>query len=369
MQNILLMTPDPRALIKLSDFGLSKIWGDDQNLETFVGTPYTIAPDVIAVAGEFSSFSDVSSTFGQVSNTSKVSYTSKCDCWSLGVVLYQLLSGELPFEDPHLKSKIMSGNFRPMRGGQWDMVSGHATELVVDILRVNPELRPSAAEMLHAPWFLQAGEAVCEEVGRKMFGDTRSRSDCRVFLPAEHCCPSPPNTASLTPSTSSLTASTSATSSCRGEETTLVEEMNGSSPVEEVIVSNSEVEAGREMLVGNTGGAVAAEPLPLSPALQSQKEAEKRSPEFSNIRARLRPRKDRPAVVAGTATPGRTAKRKVEQEREKEEPAKRVAFLLPSKGGYAETPAKKRRRVSAAAAAVEPGFVPRRSRRFTGDGK
>jgi len=301
----------------------------------------------------------------QVPNPSKVSYTSKCDCWSLGVVLYQLLSGELPFEDPHLKSKIMSGSFRPMKGGQWDMVSGHATDLVVDILRVRPELRPSAAEMLHAPWFLQAGEAVCEEVGRKMFGDTRSRSDCRVFLPTEHCCPSPPDTASLTPSTS-------ATSSHLGEEATLVEEMNGSSTVEEVIVSNSEDEAGREMLVGNTAGAVAAEPLPLSPPQQSQKEAVERSPELSNIRARLRPRKERPPVVAGMATPGRPAKRKVEQEREKEEePAKRVAFLLPSKGGYEGMPAKKRRRVSAAAtaAAVEPGFVPRRSRRFTGDGK
>ena len=66
--------------IKLIDFGLSRKSGKSSGgLDTMVGTPYYVAPEVL-----------------------EGSYGFECDVWSLGVLLYILLSGYLPFggDDP-----------------------------------------------------------------------------------------------------------------------------------------------------------------------------------------------------------------------------------------------------------------------------
>ena len=64
--------------IKIIDFGLSKHTvrhnGADAKLATVVGTPYYLAPEVLV--GD---------------------YSKECDCWSLGVMMYVILSGYLPF--------------------------------------------------------------------------------------------------------------------------------------------------------------------------------------------------------------------------------------------------------------------------------
>jgi len=60
---------------KLIDFGLSRrISNKNSTMSTIAGTPYYMAPEVID--GD---------------------YTSMCDIWSLGVLLYVLVSGYLPF--------------------------------------------------------------------------------------------------------------------------------------------------------------------------------------------------------------------------------------------------------------------------------
>ena len=69
-----------RSLLKLADFGVSKLLSETGQMDTFVGTPYYIAPEVVRVAQRPFEW-----------------YTSKADCWSLGVLLYQLLTGERPF--------------------------------------------------------------------------------------------------------------------------------------------------------------------------------------------------------------------------------------------------------------------------------
>jgi len=61
--------------IKIIDFGLSKLYdGKSKGKETIVGTPYYVAPEVL-----------------------NGKYGVECDCWSIGVMLYIILSGLLPF--------------------------------------------------------------------------------------------------------------------------------------------------------------------------------------------------------------------------------------------------------------------------------
>ena len=61
--------------IKIIDFGTSVIFDENIKLSEYAGTPYYVAPEVIAG-----------------------SYGSKCDIWSCGVIAYILLSGEPPFD-------------------------------------------------------------------------------------------------------------------------------------------------------------------------------------------------------------------------------------------------------------------------------
>jgi calcium-dependent protein kinase len=66
----------PLTDIKIIDFGLSKIFNkrSDGSLSTVVGTCYYVAPEVL-----------------------NGDYGFECDCWSLGVILYILVSGNVPF--------------------------------------------------------------------------------------------------------------------------------------------------------------------------------------------------------------------------------------------------------------------------------
>jgi serine/threonine protein kinase len=76
LENLLLTHSDlSRAMVKLSDFGLSQLLGAGEMLRQACGTLAYCAPEVIK---------------GQ-------SYSFTCDNWSLGVVMYTMLTGEFPF--------------------------------------------------------------------------------------------------------------------------------------------------------------------------------------------------------------------------------------------------------------------------------
>lgn len=50
--------------------------------------------------------------------------------WSLGCILYSLLSGMSAFVEPNQREKIRTGSFAPMKGGVWVTVSDVAKDLV-----------------------------------------------------------------------------------------------------------------------------------------------------------------------------------------------------------------------------------------------
>jgi calcium-dependent protein kinase len=69
-----IMLTDNNNELKIIDFGVAKKSKQISELETIVGTPYYLAPEVL-----------------------QGDYGYECDCWSIGVILYVLLSGYLPF--------------------------------------------------------------------------------------------------------------------------------------------------------------------------------------------------------------------------------------------------------------------------------
>ncbi len=72
-ENILIDNKETLS-IKLIDFGTSQKFDTEEKMELILGTAYYIAPEVL-----------------------KGEYDEKCDVWSIGVILYILLSGEPPF--------------------------------------------------------------------------------------------------------------------------------------------------------------------------------------------------------------------------------------------------------------------------------
>lgn len=74
-ENVLLLNHETDTLVKLSDFGLSKIMNNDF-MTTLCGTLNYIAPEILNGA---------------------VRYNEQVDVWSLGVILYYMISTEFPF--------------------------------------------------------------------------------------------------------------------------------------------------------------------------------------------------------------------------------------------------------------------------------
>jgi 5'-AMP-activated protein kinase catalytic alpha subunit len=139
-ENLLL---DENECLKISDFGLSALYGTDQDstlLKTTCGTPNYVAPEVLADNG-YSGF--------------------EADIWSCGVILYVLLAGFLPFDEPAMSvlfRKIMKGDFHyPL----W--FSPSARELVEMILRTNPKERATIAEIKSSAWYVAGGFTEEEE--------------------------------------------------------------------------------------------------------------------------------------------------------------------------------------------------------------
>ena len=81
-------------------------------------------------------------------------YTDKCDMWSMGVVVYSLLSGRFPFygaTKQQTVEQIMTCRYQ-FPSDRWAHISGQAQNFIEKLLVSNPADRMSAAECLRHPW-------------------------------------------------------------------------------------------------------------------------------------------------------------------------------------------------------------------------
>ena len=78
-------------------------------------------------------------------------YDSKIDIFSIGIVLYTLLHGRLPFNSSNIKV-IMNKNLK-CHITYNSSISQDAKDILQQMLNPEPKLRPSTSELLHNTWF------------------------------------------------------------------------------------------------------------------------------------------------------------------------------------------------------------------------
>jgi len=132
-ENFLFVTKESieKNLLKIIDFGLSCKFEQNQVLTTKAGTPYYVAPQVLA---------------GK--------YDQQSDLWSCGVIMYVMLCGYPPFfgeTDGEVLAKVRLGNFS-FNAADWKNVSEDAKNLIRMLLKMNPRDRYTAEQALNHEW-------------------------------------------------------------------------------------------------------------------------------------------------------------------------------------------------------------------------
>ena len=141
-QNIMFAKPtkeDPNLTsLKILDFGFAKHVKSNGFTTSSRGTPRYVGPEVVFK-----------------NKHGKIEYGTSCDMWSLGVIVYELLSGWPPFPDkPTLPEyfKEMKRCSVEFPDKYFRTVSKEAKELILLLLEKKPKRRYTASQVLKHPW-------------------------------------------------------------------------------------------------------------------------------------------------------------------------------------------------------------------------
>ena len=131
-ENILL---DSDGRCKLADFGWSNFEEKNKQRETYCGTPEYLAPEMINKSG----------------------HDETVDIWSLGVLLFELLTGKTPFNFKGDRNQLYN-SIKTLKINWTDDFPPLAKDLISKILRLKPSDRLSLDQISKHPWFVQIPE-------------------------------------------------------------------------------------------------------------------------------------------------------------------------------------------------------------------
>jgi len=136
-ENLLCSGTGEDEIVKIADFGLSKIQTEEERLMTSCGTPGYVAPEVLLCE----------------------SYDQSVDMWGVGIITYILLAGYPPFydennpgDDTALFEKVINVEY-DMDDECWDDVSELAKDFIRHLLVKDPKERLTAEQALDHQWF------------------------------------------------------------------------------------------------------------------------------------------------------------------------------------------------------------------------
>ena len=131
--NIMITQPNDSGIIKIADFGLSKIISPNEIIISHAGTLNFMAPEILL----------------------GTPYNNEVDIWAIGVILFYMLSGDYPFEggsDSEIYKKITYHALQ-FNYFHWKERSDSVKNLIESCLEKNMDQRIDIYEFINHPWF------------------------------------------------------------------------------------------------------------------------------------------------------------------------------------------------------------------------
>ena len=126
-QNILVTD---NCIIKITDFGLAKECEENNLSDTICGSPIYMAPEILQ----------------------NIKYNNKADIWSIGVIFYELLTGETPYKVKQYNELIDSIKHKDIKIPSYLKISNNARDLLKKLLIKTSDNRITWNEIFIHPW-------------------------------------------------------------------------------------------------------------------------------------------------------------------------------------------------------------------------
>ncbi|XP_041447557.1 mucin-5AC isoform X2 [Drosophila obscura] len=274
LENILL---DEKGNAKIADFGLSNVFDAGRLLGTFCGSPLYASPEIVE---------------GTPYQGPEV------DCWSLGVLLYTLVYGSMPFDGSNFKrlvKQISQGDYYEPRK------PSRASTLIRDMLTVCPRKRASI-EQICAHWWVNENDNVsCLDLAEDLANQTPVRLDVLLSL----------TPAAITADQLVVPSAEGAAAAAKAAANERVPRSHSVGSIRDMIPPNTEAER-RILDMVAAGGEAALMPSPtrtITPAQSPVQTKRKLQPTVSteNAAGTTAKKKEKPAnnsfVISGAAAP------------------------------------------------------------------